>query len=90
MRQDLVARHSVVGTTLGPGKSRARGGERLEPQTLQVQRTPYVPRIGNGEAAGLMHLVEGTPLVGDGGTGVVHGIDHLTNITDGHCESCRV
>src|SRR5438132_12571672 len=50
MREREVARDRVVGIGLPKGKARARGGQRLEAEMLQVARAADIPRnIGGPE-----------------------------------------
>src|SRR5262249_38094948 len=59
-------RDGAIGQPLRPGKPRARRGERLEAETLQITGAAGVERIGNDEAALLVKLAKRAAFFGNG------------------------
>jgi len=60
----------MVAISLPKGKARARRGQRLETEMLQVARAADIPRIGDHEAALLVQVGKGAALVAMVGIGV--------------------
>ena len=58
MIADLIDGDAVVGPGDGPGKTRAGGRQRLEAEMLQRAGAAGIERIGDDEAAALVHLLE--------------------------------
>ncbi len=67
VRQHRVAPYRGVRQAERPGRARARGGDCLEPEMLEIARGADVPRIGDDEAAARMQCAERATLFGDGG-----------------------
>src|ERR1700691_6499530 len=72
MLEHMVSRDTSVGASLRPREAGARGGQRLEPQGVQIERACHIPGVWNDEAARLVQLSKCAALVGDAGTAHCH------------------
>jgi len=54
MREHFVAGNFTVGFSSREGETGRRGGERLEPQTMQIYRRAFVPRVWQNETSRLV------------------------------------
>jgi hypothetical protein len=58
MRKYFVARNCTVGFSAREGETGRRGGERLEPQTMQIYRRAFVPRVWQNETSRLVECAK--------------------------------